>query len=302
MGFWPQTKLDIPVIVVGNIFVGGTGKTPLVIWLVQHLQEAGWSPGVISRGYGANVDRVLNVTPDSLAKDVGDEPLLIAQRLRCPLMVGRQRAKVAQSLREVFPQVDVIVSDDGFQHHALARDVEILMFDQRGTGNGFLLPAGPLREPISRRRDFTVLNAPLESHDIDIVKMCGHVPSKNEVFRMHLLPSDLINLKHPEKRLSVENVKGRRLLAAAGIGHPQKFFSMLESKGLTFVAMPLPDHFSFTADFFSQEDAEIILITEKDAVKCRQITSIKNDERVWIVPVSAQLEPHFLEQLLKMLK
>lgn len=155
-------RLPVPVIVVGNIFVGGTGKTPLAIWLVQTLRQAGFHPGVISRGYGTSNNAPRPVTLQSPAHEVGDEPLLIAHRAQCPVMVGRDRVAVATALLAAHPEVDVIVSDDGLQHYRLARDIEIVLFDSRGVGNGWLLPAGPLREPVSRRRDFTVVNG---SHD-----------------------------------------------------------------------------------------------------------------------------------------
>jgi tetraacyldisaccharide 4'-kinase len=152
------TRLPVPVLVVGNIFIGGTGKTPLTIWLVEQLRCAGFTPGVISRGYGASHDRPLAVEPGTSVRQAGDEPALIAARARCPLVVGRDRVAAGRALLDAYPAVDLIVSDDGLQHYALARNIEIVLCDERGNGNGWLLPAGPLREPASRRRDFTVVN------------------------------------------------------------------------------------------------------------------------------------------------
>ncbi|MFZ6749499.1 tetraacyldisaccharide 4'-kinase [Undibacterium sp. Ren11W] len=292
LGYKSQTRLAVPVIMVGNIFIGGTGKTPLVIWLAQQLKRAGKHPGVISRGYGASAETISEVWTDSLASVVGDEPLLIAQRTSCPVMVGRDRVAAGRALLEAYPKTDVIISDDGLQHYALARDVEILMFDQRGVGNGYLLPAGPLREPVSRRRDFTVLNAPLG------VSVTG---IGDQVLRMQLIPDTLFCLAAPEQKTSLAQMNGRRITAAAGIGHPERYFAMLRAAGLQFDELALQDHHAFTSETFRTIDADIILITEKDAVKCRQLAELRNDVRIWVVPVSAQLDAGFAAQLLKMI-
>lgn len=162
VGLFQQTQLPVPVVVVGNIYVGGTGKTPLVIWLVKQLRIHGWVPGVISRGYGSDTHHAVDIHSLMSPDDIGDEPLLILQKTNAPLVVGRNRVSAARALLHAHPEVNVIISDDGLQHYALARDVEILLFDERGIGNGWLLPAGPLREPSTRRYDFRVLNG-LES-------------------------------------------------------------------------------------------------------------------------------------------
>jgi tetraacyldisaccharide 4'-kinase len=292
LGFKTQTKFDVPVIVVGNIFLGGTGKTPLVIWLVQQLKMAGWRPGVISRGYAANAATVSEVHSDSIAGDVGDEPLLIAQRGDCPVMVGRDRVAAARALLLAHPTVNVIVSDDGLQHYALARDVEILMFDQRGIGNGWLLPAGPLRETAQRRRDFTVLNAPVGITVAGIGSNAVH---------MQLMPDKLFCLSAPEQVMALSEIKEKRITAAAGIGHPERYFAMLRRAGLNFHALPLNDHHVFSAKSFCDVDADIILITEKDAVKCRQIAELRRDDRIWVVPVSAQLEANLMANILRLI-
>jgi tetraacyldisaccharide 4'-kinase len=295
LGYKKQTKLAIPVVVVGNVFVGGTGKTPLVIWLVQQLQQAGWKPAVISRGYGANVDIVREVHSDSLASEMGDEPVLIAQQAKCPVMVGRRRSEVAQTLCAQHPNVDVLISDDGLQHYALGRDVEIVMFDARGIGNGWCMPAGPLRESALRRRDFTILNAP---EGINV----ANIADNNEViYRMQLVPSEVWQLSSPEQCRSLSSFQSQTIFATAGIGHPQRFFNMLETQGIQFQSQALDDHHQFTENSFQKIDAQIILITEKDAVKCRQITALNQDARVWVVPVVAQLEEQFAANLLKMI-
>jgi tetraacyldisaccharide 4'-kinase len=292
LGYRQQTTLSVPVIIVGNIYIGGTGKTPMVIWLVEALRQAGRTPGVISRGYGTHVEQIQEVFAHSLASRVGDEPLLIVQRTGCPMMVGRHRVASAQQLLKIYPHVDVIISDDGLQHYALGRDVEIMMFDQRGIGNGWLLPAGPLREPAERDRDFTVLNSASPSE----------VPGiGDEVFGMRLQIGELTQLLSPEIRQPLSAIQGKKILAAAGIGNPQRFFAMLSSHGIQFKAMPLADHFAFTPELFQNEDVEIILITEKDAVKCRQIAGLREDPRIWLVPVAAVLDAEFKHQLLKLI-
>ena len=289
MGYKSQKQMTVPVIVVGNIFIGGTGKTPMVIWLVEFLRMHGWNPGVISRGYGADSETVREVNENALATEVGDEPLLIAQSTACPIMVGRQRAAVAAHLLAQHPSVDIIISDDGMQHYGIARDVEILMFDQRGIGNGFLLPAGPLRETAARRRDFTILNSSLDQIPVGIGE---------SILQMRLQPGILTQLADSQSKSELIKMRGKKILAAAGIGHPQRFFELLASHGLEFEPMPLPDHFTYTSDLFEQKDAEIILITEKDAVKCRQLAGLKEDQRIWVVPVSAQIDAQFGPQLL----
>lgn len=295
LGYKAQTRVGVPVVVVGNIFIGGTGKTPLVIWLVQQLQAAGFKPGVISRGYGAHADRVVVLDADSQASMVGDEPLLIAQHTGVPVAVGRDRVAVARCLLSTRPEIDVLVADDGLQHYFLARDIEIMLFDQRGTGNGWMLPAGPLREPVQRRRDFTVLNA---AADVCLDSVPGMPP---DAVRMQLLPQHVYQLCDPKVRKPLSELRAEKILAAAGIGNPQRFFSMLSAAGVRFSSMPLADHFAFDAQTFRQIDADCILITEKDAVKCRQIPDLQNDARIWVVPVLAQLESGFATDLLHMI-
>ncbi|TFV98610.1 tetraacyldisaccharide 4'-kinase [Oxalobacteraceae bacterium OM1] len=286
-GLAASTRLPVPVIVVGNIFVGGTGKTPLTIWLVAQLRAAGLRPGVISRGYQGSADAPRAVTPDARAAEVGDEPLLIAQRTGCPLFVGRRRAAAAQALLAAHPDVNVIVSDDGLQHYALARDVEIVLCDGRGNGNGWLLPAGPLREPASRRRDVTVVNGDTVPPGI-----------AGPVFRMQLSGPAAHRLADPAQISPLGALSGR-IAAAAGIGHPERFFASLRAAGLNITPIPLPDHFDFASNPFTGVDADVILITEKDAVKCRQLAELNNDPRLWFVPVTAQIDPALATQILE---
>jgi len=285
-------RVPVPVIVVGNIFVGGTGKTPLTIWLVQALRDAGFHPGVISRGYGADNSVVKSVTVLSSPLDVGDEPLLIAQRAQCPLVVGRDRVAAATALLEAHPEVNVIVSDDGLQHYRLARDIEIVLFDNRGVGNGWLLPAGPLRETASRQRDFTVVNGSLPAPGVS-----------PDAFQMQLCADSAEQLRDPAQRSPLSSFNGvAPILAAAGIGNPARFFTTLRDAGLQFERLALPDHHDFAENPFADSAAEIILITEKDAVKCRQHETLKNDPRIWVVPVTAQIDRAFAERIVEKLR
>jgi len=284
-------RLPVPVIVVGNIFIGGTGKTPLTIWLAESLRAAGFNPGVISRGHGGQEGDALEVTPQSDPRAVGDEPLLIAARAGCPVVVGRRRVQAGRALLQAHPGVDVLIADDGLQHYALARDVEIVLFDGRGVGNGWLLPAGPLREPPSRRRDFTVVNAPGISSGL--AQAVGGQP-----WRMHLA-GEFAEPLLGGRQVPLAQLSDKRIVAAAGIGNPGRFFAMLRAAGLTPGELPLPDHHDFMDDPFAGVDADVILITEKDAVKCRQIDHLKNDPRLWVVPVTAQLDARLAEQIVE---
>ena len=221
LGILKSTRLSVPVIIVGNIFVGGTGKTPFVIWLVDALRKAGFNPGVISRGHGGNNTHPTPVNAEAKPEKVGDEPLLIYQRTKCPLYVGRNRVATSQALLAAHPDVDVIISDDGLQHYALRRDIEIILCDNRGNGNGLMLPAGPLREPADRRRDFTIINSPTTFH-----------PAKN-TYAMHLVGERAEHIADRSQSIALnalgsfapETSPGKlKIAAAAGIGNPQRFF------------------------------------------------------------------------------
>ncbi len=273
--------LSVPVIIVGNVTVGGTGKTPTVIALIDGLRRAGFNPGVISRGYGAQVKAPRAVSAQSDATEVGDEPLLIAQRTAAPVWVCPDRVAAARALCTTHPEVDLIISDDGLQHYRLARAVELVVFDQRLGGNGLFLPAGPLREPMSRRRDATLINGS-SPHAL---------PSWPNTFALNLTTGAAWHLDNPSLRRPLHQFVDKRILAAAGIGEPERFFSTLRTQGLTLTATrALPDHFAYIANPFSDAAAEIILITEKDAVKCQGWC----DARLWVVPVDATLDSRLL--------
>ncbi|HEY8609181.1 MAG TPA: tetraacyldisaccharide 4'-kinase [Noviherbaspirillum sp.] len=284
----PVERLPVPVVVVGNIFVGGTGKTPLTIWLVEELRRAGFRPGVISRGYGTAQSRPLAVEAGAPAAAVGDEPALIAMRARCPVVVGRDRVAAARLLLALHPDVDLVLSDDGLQHYRLGRDVEIVLCDDRGNGNGWLLPAGPLREPGRRQRDFTVVNGSA---------IPAGIPA--DAWQMQLAGEVAHALNDGAKQLPLAALAGRKLVASAGIGNPGRFFAMLRDAGLAFTELPLPDHYDFSVNPFARVDAEIILVTEKDAVKCMHIDTIRNDPRVWVVPVAACIDRMLAQRIVE---
>jgi tetraacyldisaccharide 4'-kinase len=293
VGVYKSSRLPVPVIVVGNIFIGGTGKTPLTIWLVEGLRAAGLTPGVISRGFGSKGDGARPVTALSTPADVGDEPVLIATRAACPVFVSRDRAQAGRALLAAHPEVNVIVADDGLQHYALQRDVEVVLFDGRGVGNGWTLPAGPLREPPSRRRDVTVVNAPALTP-----RLAARVGGQPH--RMVLAGDSAERLGDRRDRVPLRHIGGRgRIAAAAGIGNPARFFRMLADAGLVFQALPLPDHHDFLDRPFARVDADVILMTEKDAVKCAQIEELRNDPRLWVVPVSARLDAALVDHIVE---
>jgi len=298
----PDAPPGVPVIVVGNIMVGGTGKTPVVIALVHALRQAGWTPGVISRGYGTRIGkhpRVFNPAnpgelshhvgeiPATLAHYIGDEPALIVNSTDAPIAVHPQRLLAAQALRQACPHIDIVISDDGLQHLALARDIEIVVQDERGIGNGRLLPAGPLREPATRLAHVDVLitnnqQAPPQQP-----------PSGPLHVQMNLLPyavehvasGRIIRWEQWLDSTASQRAK-TTVMAMAAIGNPQRFFLMLRQAGIALdQTLTLADHSRYHPQLFANLTADVILMTAKDAVKCRAF----NDPRLWAVLV----EPHF---------
>ncbi|HEX2566091.1 MAG TPA: tetraacyldisaccharide 4'-kinase [Burkholderiales bacterium] len=265
----------IPVIVVGNITVGGTGKTPLVLWIAEFLKSKGWTPGIVSRGYGAKGDAPRAATIASLPEDVGDEPIVLARRSGCAVWVGADRVAVARALRAAHPDVDVLVLDDGLQHYGLRRDVEIAVVDARGFGNGFLLPAGPLREPVARLRT------------VDAVVSHGKGGAGNA--SMQLEGDVLYCMANAAERRHANSFAGAPLHAVAGIGDPERFFTSLRRFGLEVLPHPFPDHHRFTPRDLDFGDARPVLMTEKDAVKLRHAAQ----PNWWVLPVTARLTPAF---------
>jgi len=280
-GALPAVRLPLPVIVVGNIIAGGTGKTPLVLWLAAMLKKSGLKPGILSRGYRGSAAAPMEVTASSPALVVGDEPLLLARGSGCPVWIGRERAKAASGLLAAHPECDVLILDDGLQHYRLARDIEIAVEDERGAGNGFLLPAGPLREPASRRVDAWVANtAP-----------CGtHMPC----FRMDLRGDTFRRVAAPQTSAPAAAFAGKRLHAVAGIGNPQRFFDHLARLGLATVNHAFPDHHAYAASDLDFGDCEALLMTEKDAVKCEAFAR----GHWYALEVEAELAPAFFDFIL----
>ncbi|GAB2872737.1 tetraacyldisaccharide 4'-kinase [Pseudoduganella ginsengisoli] len=305
-GVLKSERLPVPVVVVGNIYIGGTGKTPLTIWLVQALRDAGFTPGVISRGFGSQESGPRPVTPSSPPRDVGDEPVLIAARTGCPVMVGRQRVEAGRALLAAHPEVDILVADDGLQHYAMQRDVEIILFDGRGVGNGWLLPAGPLREKPSRRRDVTVVNTPQLN-----ARLAASVQGRTRRGNAASMPVQMtLQADRAERLTGAESMpladlaararqQGWTVAAAAGIGNPGRFFTMLKGFGFDPAEIALPDHHDFLDRPFDSVTADVILMTEKDAVKCRQLTEFRDDPRLWVVPVSARIDAALAQQLVE---
>lgn len=278
-GVLRQERADVPVVVVGNITVGGSGKTPLVLWLAQGLRERGHAPGIISRGHGGSAEVPRSVRPQDDAAVVGDEPLLLARRSGCPVWIGRRRAAAARALLADHPECDVLICDDGLQHYGLARDVEIAVMDERGIGNGWFLPAGPLREGPSRLRsvDALVINGGALPAGLgaETVRTCF----------MRLAGTRFVSLQRPEVSCGAADLQGRRLHAVAGIGYPQRFFDHLAALGLRFAAHPFPDHHRYTAADLAFADADALLMTEKDAVKCGGLAL----PETWVLRVDAEV-------------
>ncbi|HMC13789.1 MAG TPA: tetraacyldisaccharide 4'-kinase [Gallionellaceae bacterium] len=282
-GILSSEKLPVPVIVVGNITVGGSGKTPLTLWLAQQLIDEGWHPGIVSRGYRSAASSPRAVSPFDSPGATGDEPLLMAQRKLCPVWIGRNRSAAARALLDAHPECDVILSDDGLQHYRLRRDAEIAVVDgHRRFGNGFLLPAGPLREPQSRLGE------------VDAVVINGGATTGKE-FNMRLHGEVFHNLLNPETTAQATDFSGMHLHAIAGIGHPERFFKHLENMGLAISRHPLPDHHRYTASDIDIGDADAILMTEKDAVKCVTFAN----EKCWVLRVDAQLDPALILHILR---
>lgn len=280
-----QQPFPVPIIVVGNITVGGTGKTPLVIWLIEQLRVAGFQPGVVSRGFGGKQAAVKLVQAQDLAAEVGDEPLLIVQRSAVPLVVGKDRnAAISHLLAQT--ACNIVISDDGLQHYRMHRDLEIAVLDgARRFGNGYCLPAGPLREQPKRLQecDFVVTNGAAQQGE----------------YAMQIRGETLQALTGTEQ-CALNLFHGQSVHAVTGIGNPARFFSHLKAAGLNLIEHVFPDHHAFTAEDLKFQDDLPILMTEKDAVKCRNFPA-NTLENSWYLPITVDLEARFAEALLQRL-
>jgi tetraacyldisaccharide 4'-kinase len=314
LGLSKQQPAPVPVIIVGNIRVGGTGKTPIVIALAERLSQLGWRPGVISRGYGSSTQPTpLQVQSHSDPSIVGDEPVLIAKRThdQFPIWVFPKRKQSIRALLKHSPGVNVIISDDGLQHSGLARwpareggrDIEFVVRDGRGEGNCFLLPAGPLRDPATRDRDATLFT---EASKDKSAPQLGNIADQyflgRRAFSLAGQLDGCYQLVNPSvvKTLAeiAQTYLPNKITAVAALGNPERFFTALQNKGIVGKTIALPDHASYTSQFFADINAQCILITEKDAVKCADIT----DERIWVVPMSLNLPDNLMEWLQSILE
>lgn len=278
-GMLQRHRVPVPVIVVGNVVAGGAGKTPVVMAVVQHLQARGLRPGVISRGYGRRTQDCREAHADSLARDVGDEPALIKRATTVPVFVARQRIEAALALLAQYPDTDVLVCDDGLQHYALARDIEVCVFDDRGVGNGFLLPAGPLREPWPR--------------GVDLVLHTGTRPAFTGFTAHRALAPYALRADGSRVELAALAQSDQALLALAAIAQPQAFFSMLAAQGLVLAqTQALPDHYDFNSWLRPSNKNFTLICTEKDAVKLWE----KHPDAL-AVPLVFTPEPSFLTAL-----
>jgi len=298
-------KTYAPTIVVGNIVVGGTGKTPLVIWLARYYKKKGYSPGIITRGYkglysehprhiGLDCINTFLITPDTDPELAGDEAVLIANNTNCPVLVAINRQVAAKRIVEEY-RCNLVISDDGLQHHSLARNIEIAVIDgQRRLGNGYCIPAGPLREPKNR----------LDSVDLVVSKYSA----KECEYKMDYIYNELVSLSNPKDKMSITNLETKKIHAVAGIANPHHFFSFLRSQSYELLIHKYPDHYKFNhaRDIEFNDDLPVIM-TEKDAVKCkrhlgfgRQLEHVS--KKYWYLPISVKLPESFSSNLNQLLE
>jgi tetraacyldisaccharide 4'-kinase len=281
LGLRNPVRLPVPVLVVGNVVAGGAGKSPALLAILEHLRARGLRAGVISRGYGRRPRDCVEVTPQSDAAAVGDEPLLIRQRAGVPVFVAPRRADAGRALLAAHPRTQILLSDDGLQHHGLARDIEVCVFDERGAGNGWLLPAGPLREHWPRRTDLVLAHG-------DPPGIAGHAMRRRLAEWAR---------RADGTRIELASLRGQRIRAVAGIAQPAVFFHMLREQGLELAQCDaLPDHYAFDGGAGTSGDGYTVLCTEKDAVK---LWRVRPD--AWAVPLQVDVPASFwsaLDQLL----
>ena len=281
-GMLGRHRLPVPVIVIGNISAGGTGKTPLTLAIARRLTEEGHHPVIVSRGYGGS-GRMQQVAHGATAAEVGDEPLLMARRNICPVWVGQDRAAAARLALQSYPECDVLLCDDGLQHYRLMRDVEVAVVDgARRFGNGQMLPAGPLREPLSR----------LKSVDAVVVNGGAAEPGQ---YAMRLSGDVFYNLAAPDRTAIASDLRHLRLHAVAGIGNPRRFFDHLRAMDLGFTEHAFADHHPYLKSDLAFDACDALLLTEKDAVKCAPFA----DERYWVLRVDALIDPALIDLILR---
>jgi len=283
--FIKTTHFPVPVIVVGNLTVGGTGKTPLVLWLAHFLKTQGWRPGIVSRGMGGAKQFVpLWVDAHADPQNVGDEAILLARHSACPVVICIDRVA---AVKELLGNTDcnIVLSDDGLQHYRLGRRIEIAVLDgERKLGNGYLLPAGPLRE------------IPQRLQQMDFVVQQGEKRDK-DYFQMQLQGNEVVSLVNSQDKLPLTHFKNVKVHAIAGIGNPQRFFSTLRQHGLEIIEHIFPDHYLYQADDFNFSEQLPIIMTEKDKVKCEELS----DDRFWYLPVTTVIDKEFAVKLLQKL-
>ena len=299
-------QAPVPVVVVGNLTAGGAGKTPTTIALIQHLQKLGHKPGVVSRGYGRkNPSACLEVSLHSSPEQVGDEPLLIQSTTEAPVFVAAERKKAVQALLSRHPDITIILCDDGLQHYALARQIEIAVFDERGAGNNWLIPAGPLREPLHRARDVDLILFNTDCPPALPVQLPGYTVKRRLGGYLPLqtwaqTPAPQRCWKPMHELVQQQQNHSTTISAAAGIGHPQRFFNMLVQEHITLEeVLPLADHFDFADSPFDTIHSDMVLITEKDATKCLQL---RHTQHLFVVTLDYVPETAFFEHFDNLLK
>ena len=294
LGWLRSERLPVPVIVVGNLMVGGAGKTPTVMAVASTLRRHGFQPGVISRGYGRQSDSLLVVEPDTRVERCGDEPLLLRIRLNLPVVVGTDRVAAARELLRRHPHIDAIVSDDGLQHLHLARDGQVIVFDERGVGNGWLLPAGPLREPLPQH--LPADSIVLYNADQATTSWPGSLARRRLAGAVAL--ADWWS-GQPATLETLTRLANRPLIAAAGMAQPNRFFDMLRGAGLNIVPLPLPDHHDY-AELPWPADTGDVIVTEKDAVKL--VPGRVGRTSVWVAPLDFDIDAQFESALLALMR
>lgn len=280
--FLKKIKIRVPVVIIGNITLGGTGKTPLVLNLIHKFINQGLQPALISRGYGGDIRGTGEVFGFSDVEYVGDEALLIKTKFDIPVFVGKDRVSAAEDLLNKYPETSIILCDDGLQHLKLARDYEIAVIDsQRKFGNGLLFPAGPLREKVTR----------LDRVDAVVVKGENENP---QFFQMKYIPNNFVNLK-TSSTISFSDIKNKKIVAITAIGNPDSFFSTLTDSNLNFERIIFNDHYLFQRDDFVKYEDYNIVMTEKDAIKCKKFANTN----FWVLPIEIELDDRLFKDILK---